>query len=324
MVQPDAGRVKRGPQFESRHRGAARDRCGGHERARARRRKCRVSALGVKALQAIPLVRPASRQARFDRRRDRACLRLAFRRAEHVKAARHAAKAGQEPPASNAASMAPRRGRHAGPRPRGRHPSALHNNCSGKHAASSASPAAWTRIRKARRFAHRCSGVRASLEDFTGASHGDEVRGVALLDPDLRGAAAGPRLRVCQVGTGRYLARLRDPAERMRRAVAAKPFMVAGTGRFDTLVMEALRESVFVKTEPRASTARAAESARHRREVRRRRKARRRGHHGVPSLRFLDRRARRVRSSKLTPGAPSKLERHSGREVRRRPLTDVR
>jgi L-asparaginase II len=36
-------------------------------------------------------------------------------------------------------------------------------------------------------------------------------------------------------------------AARLRRAVAADPFMVAGTGRFDTRVMAALGERVFCK-----------------------------------------------------------------------------
>jgi L-asparaginase II len=36
-------------------------------------------------------------------------------------------------------------------------------------------------------------------------------------------------------------------AQRLRRAVARHPFMVAGTGRFDTKVMERLGERVFCK-----------------------------------------------------------------------------
>ena len=37
-------------------------------------------------------------------------------------------------------------------------------------------------------------------------------------------------------------------AARLRKAVAAEPFFVAGTDRFDTVVMEALRERAFIKT----------------------------------------------------------------------------
>jgi L-asparaginase II len=38
-----------------------------------------------------------------------------------------------------------------------------------------------------------------------------------------------------------------DAAKRLRAAVAAAPFMVAGTGRFDTRVMERLGARVFCK-----------------------------------------------------------------------------
>ena len=51
-----------------------------------------------------------------------------------------------------------------------------------------------------------------------------------------------------RVGTGTGLSAGRAAAaQRLRRAVAAAPFMVAGTGRFDTRVMERLGERVFCK-----------------------------------------------------------------------------
>lgn len=50
------------------------------------------------------------------------------------------------------------------------------------------------------------------------------------------------------MATGRGLASEHAQAsKRLREAVAKAPFMVAGTGRFDTRVMERLRERVFCK-----------------------------------------------------------------------------
>jgi L-asparaginase II len=50
-------------------------------------------------------------------------------------------------------------------------------------------------------------------------------------------------------GSGVGLTRPRaEAARRVRAAVARHPFMVAGTGRFDTQLMERLGERAFVKT----------------------------------------------------------------------------
>jgi L-asparaginase II len=55
-------------------------------------------------------------------------------------------------------------------------------------------------------------------------------------------------LAFARVGTGNGLnAGHASAAKRLRSAVASAPFMVAGTGRFDTRVMERLGERVFCK-----------------------------------------------------------------------------
>jgi len=130
-------------------------------------------------------------------------------------------------------------------------PSALHNNCSGKHAAFvclacglDEEPAGYARPE------HRVQAiVRAVLEDLTGAAHAEEVRGIdgcsiptyAVPLPALARAFA-------KFGTGARLSKgCAAAAARIRSAVAKHPAMVAGTGRFDTLLMRALGERAFVK-----------------------------------------------------------------------------
>ena len=52
-----------------------------------------------------------------------------------------------------------------------------------------------------------------------------------------------------RLGTGVGLPPLRAAAlARLRKAVAGHPFMLAGTGRFDTRITEIFRERVFLKT----------------------------------------------------------------------------
>ncbi len=140
----------------------------------------------------------------------------------------------------------------------GGEPSALHNNCSGKHAGflclacELAGPAA-----ERRQFAKGylqpehavMREVTAALEATTGASLADAPRGIdgcsipAYAIPLRRLALAFAR-----VGSGVGLsAEHAHAAKRLRQAVAREPFMVAGTGRLDTRVMQRLGERVFMK-----------------------------------------------------------------------------
>jgi len=140
---------------------------------------------------------------------------------------------------------------------RGEVPCALHNNCSGKHAGFVCLGSAMAGGRDLRGF----------LSGYVQAEHPlmREVTAAlqAVTGHDLAHTAVGtdgcsiPTYAVplyklahafARVGSG---AGLRPgharAAQRLRRAVAAAPFMVAGSGRFDTRVMERLGERVFCK-----------------------------------------------------------------------------
>lgn len=134
----------------------------------------------------------------------------------------------------------------------GESPSALHNNCSGKHAGFvclscelEADPAGYVRPEHAVQQA-----VRDSLETVTGAVHGPENRGVdGCSIPSYAVPLKALALGFARFGTGRGFGPERARAAvRIRAAAAAHPFMVAGTGRFDTRAMELLRERAFTKT----------------------------------------------------------------------------
>lgn len=134
----------------------------------------------------------------------------------------------------------------------GGQPSALHNNCSGKHAgfvclacALDADPAGYVREDHVVQ-----ESVRAALEELTGASHTADHRGIdGCSIPTYAVPLTSLAYGFAKFGTGTHMsADYARAAARIRSAVAANPFMVAGTGRFDTRVMEALGTSAFLKT----------------------------------------------------------------------------
>jgi L-asparaginase II len=248
--------VTRGPEVESRHRGAV---------AVVDAEGATVLALGdvecrtyprsaVKALQALPLVESgiADQFKLTDAEVALACASHAGERAHVETAAVMLAKAGRNAaclecgahwPLSEMAARA-----LAG---QGERPTALHNNCSGKHAGFiclacglDMNPAGYVAP------THRVQEVvRAALEDLTGASHGDEVRAVdGCSIPTYALPLTALAFGFAKFGTGVGLSpSCAKAAARIRRAVAAHPFMVAGTGRFDTVLMELLGERAFVK-----------------------------------------------------------------------------
>ena len=133
----------------------------------------------------------------------------------------------------------------------GGRPSALHNNCSGKHAGF-----VCTAVATGRDPAGYVAPDHPTMRDVTEAVA--EVTGERL---DAQGPAVDGcsipayRIRLASLAAGfaRFGAGLGLPAgfaqaaARLRRAVAANPVMVAGAGRFDTVVAEALGEAAFVK-----------------------------------------------------------------------------
>jgi L-asparaginase II len=257
MDNPILVEVARGPQVESWHRGAV---CvvdvDGTSALALGDVECRVfPRSAVKALQAIPLVESgiAAKLGLTDAEIALACASHAGER-EHVATAKAMlAKAGQEPtclecgvhwPLGEAATVALAR--------TGGSPTALHNNCSGKHAGfvclacgMDKDPTGYVGPdHTVQRI------VRAALEDITGASHDEDVRGVdGCSIPTYAVPLPALAYGFAKFGTGKGISRgCAQAAARMRAAVAANPFMVGGTGRFDTVVTEALGERVFVKT----------------------------------------------------------------------------
>jgi L-asparaginase II len=134
----------------------------------------------------------------------------------------------------------------------GGEPSALHNNCSGKHAGFVC--VACARGDDPKGYLAKdhptMREVIAAVSAMTGdnlaaeapATDGCSIPTYAM---SLRSLAHG----FARFGSGHGLARERAAAaRRIRAAVAAEPFFVAGTGRFDTRAMQALGARAFTKT----------------------------------------------------------------------------
>ncbi len=139
-----------------------------------------------------------------------------------------------------------------------REPSALHNNCSGKHAgflclACALHGGALDLRQYARGYIQPehpvMREVTASLQTSTGfdlanTAHGTDGCSIPTYAIPLRHLA----LAFARVGTGVGLnSGHAHAAKRLRTAVAKAPFMVAGTNRFDTRVMQQFGERVFCK-----------------------------------------------------------------------------
>jgi L-asparaginase II len=140
----------------------------------------------------------------------------------------------------------------------GQEPSPLHNNCSGKHAGFVCLACAMSEAGADR--AAFCKGyvepehpvmraVTAALEAVTGmnsrlAPRGIDGCSIPTFGISLRALALG----FARVGSGVGLhAGHARAAKRLRAAIARSPFMVGGTDRFDTLVMQHLGERVCCK-----------------------------------------------------------------------------
>jgi L-asparaginase II len=139
----------------------------------------------------------------------------------------------------------------------GTEPSALHNNCSGKHAGFLCVACRLAEGADLRRYARGyvdpahpvMQSVTAALQAATGydlraTARGTDGCSIPTYAIPLRHLAHA----FARVGTGVGLsAGNANAARRLRGAVARHPFMVGGTGRFDTRVMERLGERVFCK-----------------------------------------------------------------------------
>ena len=147
----------------------------------------------------------------------------------------------------------------------GREPTALHNNCSGKHAGF---------VCLACHMANRAAGIAPGSADLRQFLRGYVKPGHPVMrevsaalqastDFDLSRSPRGTdgcsipayaiplrhlALAFARLGTGVGLsAEHARAAQRLRSAVAAAPFMVGGSRKFDTQVMQRLGERVFCK-----------------------------------------------------------------------------
>jgi L-asparaginase II len=134
----------------------------------------------------------------------------------------------------------------------GRTPSAVHNNCSGKHAgficlscAMGVEPDGYVAPdHPVQREVTAAIGA-ATGASLSQATHGVDGCGIPTYAMPLVALAQG----FARFGTGEGLSPAsRKCAARIRSAVAAHPLTVAGKGRFDTEVMSLLGASAFTKT----------------------------------------------------------------------------
>ncbi len=256
MSNPVLVEVTRGPLVESRHRGAV---------AVADIEGRSVFAVGdiaapvfprsaIKALQAIALVEcgAADRYGFGDEDLALACASHSGEPAHVAGVARMLAKAGLDTSALRCGAHWPISQSAAYALARTGTPSALHNNCSGKHAGFLCLACAMG-VDTADYFRPQHPvqrEVRAVLENFTGAVLGEDVCAidgcsVPTWAMPLQNLAHG----FAKFGAGHGLPPARAAAAaRLRQACAAKPWFVAGTGRFCTEIMELFGERVFVKT----------------------------------------------------------------------------
>lgn len=208
----------------------------------------------VKAIQALVMMESGAAD-RFDMTDAEIALACASHNGEprHVETAAHMLKkAGRKPTCLECGAHWPLREATARELARaGKEPSALHNNCSGKHAGFVCAAVAMEEdVEGYVTPDHPLQReVTAALETAFGVTLGPDVRGVdGCSIPTYAvplSVLAGGFARF-GVGLGFQPVRARA-ARRIRTAVAAEPFMIAGTGRFDTTITEALRERAFLK-----------------------------------------------------------------------------
>ncbi|MGB7973362.1 MAG: asparaginase [Roseiarcus sp.] len=257
MVNPVVVEVTRGALVESAHRGAGAvvDADGRVVMAFGEAERPVYPRSAVKAMQALPLIESgaADRFGLSDKEIALACASHSGSE-DHVATARGMlAKAGYDEPALECGAHWPLGEDEARALARsGRTPTALHNNCSGKHAgfvclscAMEVDPKGYVRpdhpVQRE---------VAASIEAMTGARLSEAMRGVdGCAIPTYAVPLAALAFGFARLGTGHGLApERRKAAARIRAAVAAHPVTVAGRGRFDSAVMSLLGRRVFSKS----------------------------------------------------------------------------
>jgi L-asparaginase II len=273
MDNPVLVEVTRGGAVESRHRGAfvVVDADGAVVAAAGDVSQPVFPRSAVKALQALPLIESGIAD-KFGLSADEIALCCASHSGEPHHAAAAASmlrKAGRDAASLECGAHWPMYDRAARAlADQGREASALHNNCSGKHAGFvclacglDEDPAGYVKAE------HRVQReIRGALVDMTGDPHRPEQAGVdgcsiPTYAVPLSALALGFARFGAGGGKGSNMGPARaEAARRIRAAVAAHPAMVAGMGRpepmalsagrprFDSAVMEALGARAFTKT----------------------------------------------------------------------------
>jgi L-asparaginase II len=257
MANPVLVEVLRGPRVESVHRGAVAvvDADGAAALALGYVAHPIFPRSAVKALQALPLVETgaADRYGLGDEELAIACGSHGGEPAHVAAVERMLARAGLDAAALECGAHPPSHHPSADALVRaGRTASAVHNNCSGKHAGFLClARHLGVDHRRYVSPAHAVQQtVKAAIEQMAGVGLGEES---CAIDGCAAPTWAMPLANLAQAfarfGTGHALAPGRaKAAARLRAACARKPFFVAGTGRFATVAMEQLRERAFVKS----------------------------------------------------------------------------
>jgi L-asparaginase II len=256
MTNPVLVEVTRGPLVESRHRVtvAVVDTAGKRRAALGDVDAPAFARSAVKPMQALPLVESgaADRYGFGDAALALACGSHGGEQRHVETAAAMLAAAGRSdadlecgahPPARREAAEALVRA--------GLAPTALHNNCSGKHAGFICTachlglPVAGY-VRAEHPIQREVTAVLASL---TGAALGADVCAVdGCSIPTFAVPLAGLAQGFARFATGEGLAPVRAAAaRRLAGAMAAEPFMVAGSGRFCTQALELFRARLVIK-----------------------------------------------------------------------------
>lgn len=255
MTNPVLVEVSRGSLVESRHRGAAAvvDSAGASVLALGDIDRPVFLRSAVKALQALPLIESGAADDYGDEELAVICASHGGE-PDHVEAVKRLlARSGLSPLDLECGAHWPS---HADTTQtllrQGAHPSALHNNCSGKHAG-------FLCLAGVLAVDHRGYGssvhpvqqaVREAISRLTGEPLAEDrcaVDGCSV--PTYAVPLKNLALAFARFGTGGGMSqRSAAAAARLRAACAARPWYVAGTGRFCTAIMAALGARVFVKT----------------------------------------------------------------------------
>lgn len=256
-INPLTVEVTRNGLVESRHRGSAAvvDVAGKVQAAWGDIRRAVYPRSAIKAIQAIPMVETGAADA------------AGFTEAEIALAC--ASHNGEPEHADTAAAMVAKLGLGEADLECGTHwpyheestralaragkePTQFHNNCSGKHAGMLAVAKKLGEPTKG--YTDRTHAVQQRIVGTMEQMCGVDLSGVA---PGIDGCSA-PNWPIPLENLAYGFARLADPVDlpdaradaavRIKRAVFANPFMVAGSGRFCTEVMKILGEKAFIKT----------------------------------------------------------------------------